>query len=178
MRKVVVEAYLADWKDRFEEEAVLLKTIFGTEIQRIHHIGSTSVDGLSAKPIIDMMPVVRDISKIDHFNKAMIANGYEPKGENGLPGRRYFQKGGNDRTHHVHMYEVGNPGIERHLAFRDYLNTHPNVKKKYGDLKESLARQFPYNIESYINGKEQLASGIERDALRWYKAADKSERTQ
>ncbi|GGA36320.1 GrpB family protein [Psychrobacillus lasiicapitis] len=169
MRKVVVEAYSADWKNRFEEEAVVLRTIFGNEIQWIHHIGSTSIDGLSAKPIIDMMPIVGDISKIDSFNNAMIAIGYEPKGENGLTGRRYFQKGGNDRTHHVHIYEAGNLGIERHLAFRDYLNTHPHVKKKYGDLKESLARQFPYDIESYINGKEQLASEIERDALKWYK---------
>lgn len=169
MRKVSVEEYSADWKKRFEEEAILLQKVFGFEIQMIHHIGSTSVSGLSAKPIIDMMPVVRDITKIDVYNDAMIAIGYEPKGENGLSGRRYFQKGGNDRTHHIHIYEVGHPGIERHLAFRDYLCTHPNAKKKYGDLKEALAKQFPYDIESYINGKEKLASEIEGDALSWFK---------
>ncbi|MFJ7971126.1 GrpB family protein [Psychrobacillus sp. NPDC096389] len=169
MRKVIVEAYSADWKKKFEDEAILLQKSFGSEIQMIYHIGSTSVNGLSAKPIIDIMPVVRDITIMDEYNDQMAAIGYEPKGENGLPGRRYFQKGGNNRTHHVHIYEVGNPGIERHLAFRDYLSTHANAKKDYGDLKEELAKQFPYDIESYINGKEQLASEIERDALRWYK---------
>ncbi|WP_144510976.1 GrpB family protein [Bacillus sp. FJAT-22090] len=173
MRKVLVEEHSAEWKKKFEEEAILLQKAFGSEIQIIHHIGSTSVNGLSAKPIIDIMPVVRDISKIDTFNNEMIAIGYEPKGENGLPGRRYFQKGGNDRTHHVHIYEVGNPGIERHLAFRDYLSTHPNVKKKYGNLKVALAKQFPYDIESYIKGKENVASEIERDALKWYNDVEK-----
>lgn len=168
MRKVLVEEHSVEWKKKFEEEVILLQKVFSSEIQLIHHIGSTSINGLCAKPIIDIMPVVRDISKIDTFNNKMIAIGYEPKGENGLPSRRYFQKGGNERTHHVHMYEIGNPGIERHLAFRDYLRTHPNVKKKYGNLKEALAKQFPYDIESYINGKQHLASEIERDALKWY----------
>lgn len=80
-RKVTVEEYSTDWKKQFDEEAILLQKIFGLEIQMIHHIGSTSVNGLSAKPIIDMMPVVRDITKIDSYNDAIIAIGYEPKGE-------------------------------------------------------------------------------------------------
>lgn len=108
MRKVEVVAFSGEWEKKFVEEDILLQKIFGVEIQIIHHIGSTSVNGLSAKPIIDMMPVVRDINKIDTYNNAMIAIGYEPKGENGLPGRRYFQKGGDKRTHHIHIYEMGN----------------------------------------------------------------------
>lgn len=82
--------------------------------------------------------------------------GYDPKSENGLPGRRYFQKGGENRTHHVHMYQVASPEIERHLAFRDYLRSHLQVAKASGQLKEQLAHQFPYDIESYIKGKEHL----------------------
>lgn len=93
MRKVEVIAYSAEWKKKFEEEAMQLQAILGPEILAIHHIGSTSVHDLHAKPIIDIMPVVRDITKIQTYNHAMIAIGYEPKGENGLPGRRYFQKG-------------------------------------------------------------------------------------
>ena len=173
MRKVEVVAYSEDWKKKFDEEAILLQKIFGLEIQMIHHIGSTSVDGLSSKPIIDMMPVVRDIRKIDAYNSAMIAIGYEPKGENGLPGRRYFQKGGDNRTHHVHMYELGNPEIERHLAFRDFLRVHSIIARKYGDLKEALAEQFPYDIDAYINGKDKLAKEIEKQALHWYKSIPK-----
>ncbi|WP_411748323.1 GrpB family protein [Psychrobacillus psychrotolerans] len=173
MRKVEVVAYSEDWKKKFDEEAILLQHIFGLEIQIIHHIGSTSVERLSSKPIIDMMPIVRDIRKIDAYNSAMIAIGYEPKGENGLPGRRYFQKGGDNRTHHVHMYELGNPEIERHLAFRDFLRVHSIIARKYGDLKEALAEQFPYDIDAYINGKDKLAKEIEKQALHWYKSIPK-----
>lgn len=168
MRRVVVEEYVEDWKKKFQDEVILLQKIFGLEIQIIHHIGSTSVDGLSAKPIIDMIPVVRDITKIDAFNDAMIANGYEPKGENGLPGRRYFQKGGDNRTHHVHMYEMGNPEIERHLAFRNFLRKHPVIAVKYGDFKKMLAKQFPYDMAAYIKGKEELAKEIEQQAIDWF----------
>lgn len=173
MRKVEVVAYSEDWKKKFDEEAIHLQHIFGLEIQIIHHIGSTSVERLSSKPIIDMMPIVRDIRKIDAYNSAMIAIGYEPKGENGLPGRRYFQKGGDNRTHHVHMYELGNPEIERHLAFRDFLRVHSIIARKYGDLKEALAEQFPYDIDAYINGKDKLAKEIEKQALHWYKSIPK-----
>lgn len=173
MRKVEVVAYSEDWKKKFDEEAILLQHIFGLEIQIIHHIGSTSVERLSSKPIIDMMPIVRDIRKIDAYNSAMIAIGYEPKGENGLPGRRYFQKGGDNRTHHVHMYELGNPEIERHLVFRDFLRVHSIIARKYGDLKEALAEQFPYDIDAYINGKDKLAKEIEKQALHWYKSIPK-----
>lgn len=173
MRKVEVVAYSEDWKKKFDEETTLLQQIFGHEIQIIHHIGSTSVDRLCSKPIIDMMPIVRDIRKIDAYNSAMIAIGYEPKGENGLPGRRYFQKGGDNRTHHVHMYELGNPEIERHLAFRDFLRVHSIDARKYGNLKEALAEQFPYDIDAYINGKDKLAKEIERQALHWYKSIPK-----
>ncbi|MGE8077393.1 GrpB family protein [Peribacillus loiseleuriae] len=170
MRKVEVKPYNETWFSMFEEEANELHEIFGPEIIEIHHIGSTSVNGLQAKPIIDIMPVVRDINRIDEFNTAMYTIGYESKGENGIFGRRYFQKGGDNRTHHVHIYELDNPEIERHLAFRDYLRVHPDGAKKYGDLKEELSQRFPYEIESYIKGKDQLALEIERKAVAWYRS--------
>lgn len=151
----------------FAEEAEKLKLIFGNQLLDIHHIGSTSVQGLKAKPIIDIMPVVKDINIIDKCNEKMQDIGYEPKGENGIPGRRYFQKGGDNRSHHVHLYQVGSNEIKRHLVFRDYLQIHPDVMKHYGELKEKLAQQFPHDIESYINGKEHLVREIEVKALDW-----------
>ncbi len=164
-----MRSYNEKWPLLFVEEREKLKLLFGNEIIDIHHIGSTSVPGLKAKPIIDMMPVVKDIDLVDQYNQEMQAIGYEPQGENGIPGRRYFQKGGDNRSHHVHIYQVGSYDIERHLAFRDYLHRHPDVKKSYGDLKERLAQQFPYDIASYINGKERLVQEIEEKALDWYK---------
>ncbi|WP_100011235.1 GrpB family protein [Lentibacillus sediminis] len=171
MRKVEVTSYNINWPAMFKEEANKLHSIFGSETIEIHHIGSTSVNGLKAKPVIDMMPVVKNISRVDDFNTAMMGIGYEPLGENGISGRRYFRKGGDDRTHHVHVFELGSGDIERHLAFRDYLGTHPDALQSYGDLKEELARSFPDDMESYIKGKEPFVLEIERKALIWYQSS-------
>ncbi|SFD59779.1 GrpB domain, predicted nucleotidyltransferase, UPF0157 family [Lentibacillus persicus] len=168
MRKVEITPYNQAWPSMFEEEAKKLCRIFESEIIEIYHIGSTSVEGLLAKPIIDIMPVVRNIDRIDDFNNAMIDSGYEAKGENGLPGRRYFQKGGEERTHHIHFYEAGNSEIGRHLAFRDYLRSHPGAAEEYSNLKKELSQHFPYDIEAYISGKERLVSEIEKKAMTWY----------
>lgn len=165
MRKVEVRDYNADWKRQFEQAADEIQQILGEECVAIHHIGSTSVEGLAAKPVIDLMPVVRDINKVDGFNEEMERSGYEAKGENGLPGRRYFQKGGDLRTHHVHIYEKGNNEIIRHLAFRDYLRENPHEAKEYGTLKKKLAKEHPYDIQKYIEGKEQLVIKIEKRAM-------------
>jgi GrpB-like predicted nucleotidyltransferase (UPF0157 family) len=168
MRKFEVRPYNEQWFSMFEKEGNKLQKIFDSEIIEIHHIGSTSVNGLKAKPIIDIMPVFKDINRIDEFNREMVKFVYKPMGENEISQRRYFEKGRDKRTHHVHIYEFGNPEIVRHLAFRDYLREYPDVAKKYGDLKEELSQFFPYDIESYIKGKEQLVLEIEKKAVAWY----------
>lgn len=169
MRKVEVLDYDPEWKIRFEQEAAMLREVFKEELVYIHHIGSTSVPGLKAKPILDMMPIVKDISRVDAYDEMMRQLGYEPKGENGLPGRRYFQKGGNQRTHHVHIYGEGHPDIERHLAFRDFLRSHKEERGRYGALKAQLAKRYPFDMEAYITGKKELVLEIERMAVEWYR---------
>jgi GrpB-like predicted nucleotidyltransferase (UPF0157 family) len=168
VRRVEVTPYQESWASGYKKEAARLKAIFGEEIIAIHHIGSTSVKGMKAKPIIDLLPVVRSIDRVDMYNEKMIQIGYTPKGENGIAKRRYFQKGGDKRTHHVHMYEEGKFEIDRHLAFRNYLRSHPAAAKEYGDLKEELALRFPFDIKSYIKGKEQKGKEIEKQALAYY----------
>lgn len=167
MRKIEVVEFSTKWATDFHQESISLNDIFKEELLEIHHIGSTAVEGLSAKPVIDIMPIVRDIHQVDLCNEKMIMLGYTPKGENGLPGRRYFQKGGDNRTHHVHIYEQGNPEIERHLIFRNYLRKHPVAARKYGELKITLAQQFPYDVDSYINGKDKFVQTLEEKAKRW-----------
>jgi GrpB-like predicted nucleotidyltransferase (UPF0157 family) len=167
MRKVEVCPYNEEWPNMFRKEEKLLRSIYGSQIVSIHHFGSTSIKGLKAKPIIDIMPVVKEINEVDQFDDHMKANGYEPRGEYGIAGRRYFQKGGESRTHHVHIYQQGDKQIKRHLAFRDYLRIHSEQRNKYGNLKEILSQQFPYDIASYIKGKEQLVSELEKKALDW-----------
>lgn len=164
MRKVTVTDYQPEWEQQFQQAAKKIKDVFGEECIEIHHIGSTSIEGTAAKPVIDIMPVVREIESVDGLIGEMEKLGYESKGENGLPGRRYFQRGGDERTHHVHIYAEGNPEISRHLAFRNYLRGHPQEAEEYGILKKKLALDFPYDIEQYIAGKEELVARIEKSA--------------
>ncbi|MGP4108538.1 GrpB family protein [Virgibacillus sp. L01] len=168
MRKVEVTPYNDQWPLMFKEEAEKLSTIFGQEVLEIHHIGSTSIQGLEAKPVIDIMPVVKNISVVDSCNRSMESIGYEAMGEYGIAGRRYFQKGGDNRTHHIHVFESGSRHIDRHLAFRDYLRAHQYVAKDYGTLKRNLMEQYPYDMESYIKGKEAFVMKTEKSALAWY----------
>lgn len=166
---VIVTKYNENWNRMFEDEARKIKAIFGDELIDIHHIGSTSVPGLPAKPIIDLMPVVKDITRIDSFNEQMKELGYECMGEFGMKGRRYFRKGGNHRTHHVHAFQVDNTeDIHRHLAVRDFLRTHPEAASQYGSLKERLARQYPDDIEAYMDGKDSFVKNLEKKAIDWH----------
>ncbi|MFM1652852.1 GrpB family protein [Brevibacillus sp. B_LB10_24] len=167
--KVVVTEYNDTWNHMFSEEAQKIKGIFGDELVDIHHIGSTSVPGLKAKPIIDIMPVVKDIEKVDAFDEQMTGLGYECMGEFGIKGRRYFRKGGDNRTHQIHVFQVDNKeAIERHLAVRDFLRTHVEAAKQYGNLKEMLAKHYPDDIEAYMDGKDAFVKELERTALYWF----------
>lgn len=123
---------------------------------------------LKAKPIIDIMPIVKEIARIDLYNDAMIELDYEPLGEYGIPGRRYFRKGEETRTHHIHIFQQNNRlDITRHLAVRDYLRTHQDKALAYGELKEKLAAKFPFDNERYCNGKDEFVKSLEHLALTW-----------
>lgn len=115
--KVRLSEYEENWVRMFEDGAQLLRGVFGDEIIKFEHFGSTSVPGLKAKPVIDMMCLVKDIQKIDTFNERMNSLGYDVAGEWGIQGRQLFRKGGENRTHHIHVYQFDNPQIERHLVF-------------------------------------------------------------
>ncbi|STX51746.1 glutamate rich protein GrpB [Legionella busanensis] len=163
-RRIEVVPYNTNWPIEFAEEAGKIKEALGNNCIEIHHIGSTSVPDLAAKPVIDMIPVVLDITKVENANTAMQTLGYEAKGEYGMPFRRYFQKGSNQRTHHVHVYELGNSEIDRHLKFRDWLRAHPKDKEAYARLKETLAHQHPYDINTYCLGKESFIAATDKKA--------------
>ncbi|WP_337014073.1 GrpB family protein [Pantoea sp. AS142] len=139
MRKIIVVPYDNKWPEMFEAESLLIKILLGGVAKDIHHIGSTSVPGLSAKPVIDILLEVSDINELDGYNRAMINAGYVARGENGIPGRRYFIKGGDKRSHQVHAFAVGDMQVLRHLVFRDYLRENTNIAEKYAELKHSAA---------------------------------------
>ena len=172
MRKVEVVPYNHQWPQMFEDEASKIKTIMNEIMVEIDHIGSTSIPGMSAKPVIDILVEVNSIEKVDSYNQEMMDLGYDPKGENGIPNRRYFSKGGDNRTHHVHIFQSGNPEIARHLQFRDYLTAHPEDANLYSELKQSLAKQYPADIEQYILGKDKLVKELDEKAKLWGQRMD------
>ncbi len=126
-------------------------------------MGSTAIPGIKAKPIVDLLVEVDDIQAIDAYDERMISLGYLPKGEYGIPGRRFFIKGDEDvRTHNIHVYQAGNPEISRHLEFRDFLRVHEVEAQAYSLLKEELARKYPQDMDSYVNGKTEFIRDIEQ----------------
>ena len=165
---IVVTAWSPVWTERFAQEAAAIRRILGANCAAVHHIGSTAVPGLCAKPIIDILPVVYDLSLTDAAQAAFERIGYEYLGEFGIPGRRYLRKGGDERTHQIHIFaQSDRRNIERHLAVRDYLRTHPEAARQYGALKTALAARFPYDIEGYCDGKAAFMQRLEREALIW-----------
>ena len=157
------------WPAEYEAEATLIRTALGANVAALHHIGSTAIAGIFAKPIIDMLLVVHDLHALDDCSDAMVRLGYEPKGEFGIAGRRYFRKRSSEgvRSHHVHAFRQGNADVERHLAFRDYMNSHPPAAESYSVLKQALAAAHPDDIEAYMDGKDAFIKEHERKALEW-----------
>ncbi|OZM57578.1 hypothetical protein CIB95_04190 [Lottiidibacillus patelloidae] len=174
MRKTNILPWTDKWAKSYELEANKLKQIFRDEIIEIFHIGSTSIPTIGyAKPIIDILIVVKEIDKVDFYNEKMRLEGYEPKGEYGIEGRRYFPKSNNEhtqhRTHHVHIFQVGHGAIKGHLNFKEYLLLHPKRAKAYGDLKIALAKQFPDNHYDYQEGKQEFVEELVKEARDWAK---------
>lgn len=168
-QRVEVVGYRPEWERLYQTESGILRDILQGQLISVHHIGSTAVPGLAAKPVIDILAVVKEIGAVDAYSAAFEAEGYECMGEFGIPGRRYFRKGGDWRTHQIHMFAQGSrEEIRRHLAVRDYLRAHPAEAAAYGALKTRLAGQYPQDIEGYCDGKDAFVKRLERQALAWY----------
>ena len=163
---VTVSDYDPAWLEAYARERKAITGILGDNCLAIYHIGSTSVPGLPAKPIIDIMAAVRSLEQVDEAAGAFAGIGYEFCGEFGIPGRRYLRKGGDERTHQLHIFQAGDwNNIGRHLAFRDFMRSHEKEREEYGTLKKDLARRFPYDIGSYCDGKDAFVRSMEEKAL-------------
>src|SRR6185312_308974 len=121
MKQVTVVIYDPDWPAAFERAAREVNIALAESLLVIHHIGSTSIPGIHAKPIIDMLAVASDLSRVDEYSERMRAIGYEVMGEFGIGGRRYFRRDNavGVRTEQVRTFADGSPHVTRHLAFRD-----------------------------------------------------------
>src|SRR5205085_11751715 len=141
--------------------------------------GSTSIPGLPAKPIIDIVVVLQETETIDRFHASMEALGYRVRGEcldaeiPGTPGRFYFTKDtAGSRTHHVHVSALGHPEIADKLAFRDYLRANRERAMEYGILKQGLATDHRRDNIGYMRGKHAFVRTLLDEARQWVRARE------
>ena len=165
VRNIVVVPYDEKWKLCFEEIAEEVSAALGELVLSIEHVGSTSVPGLAAKPIIDIDVVIEDESKLDAVIKALAKIGYIHEGNCGIPGREAFCYEGKTHLmeHHLYVCPKNSSELRRHLSFRDYLRSHPAAVLEYSRVKEEAVRLFPHDIGGYINHKGTLIEKIYRE---------------
>ncbi len=166
--KIVIEDYNPGWPAYFEEERARLAQAFGPYALDIHHVGSTSVPGLGAKPIIDIAVATERYPLPDEVVARVLALGFEHKGEFGIPRRHYFRRASNGRYGvHVHANERTSDDYKRHLLFRDYLRAHPQRARAYEELKRRLAEQAGHDREVYTEMKAGFIMETLRLACEW-----------
>lgn len=156
-------AYDPKWKRLFEAEKASLQGVLGTKILDIRHIGSTSIPGMPAKPIIDIAIAVTDFEEAKGCIRLIEGLGYEYRGEFGMPRRHYFVKG-EPRLFHVHMSEIDSLEWQNTILFRDYLCTHEKAAREYAELKTQLALKYPRDRDAYLEGKTAFVEGVIRMA--------------
>jgi GrpB-like predicted nucleotidyltransferase (UPF0157 family) len=160
-RSVELVPHDPSWKNQFEAEAVYTRKILGNNLCEIDHIGSTAIPAIYAKPVIDLLVTVKDLSQVDALNSEFEKLGYECLSEYGIAGRRFYWKSKLKRTHHIHLFEQGNREIARHLAFRDYLLCQrADLRLPYESLKQQLAQQYLDDREGYTEAKASFIKEI------------------
>jgi GrpB-like predicted nucleotidyltransferase (UPF0157 family) len=172
--KVELVAHDPGWADAATTEGDLLATVLGPVLLVVHHIGSTSIPNIRAKPILDLIPVVTSLVELDEHRGRIEALGYDWWEEFGLPGRRYCTKDDLDthrRLVQLHCYETRSSEIVRHVAFRDYLRIRPDLARAYEQEKARCQALHPDNTHSYGTCKSAWIKHIETEALGWYIAA-------
>lgn len=141
----------------------------------IHHIGSPSVEGLPAKPVIDMLLEVSDVKLLDSITDAMETLGYSARGGNGIVGRRYFTKDGTLRTHQLHAFNTGDQQVVNHLAFRNYLAAKPRVAAEYARIKRQAVAICQNDAQRYAALKHDFIVYHLQLALTWQLTHSQSE---
>lgn len=168
VKEVRIVEYDPNWKKRYKEEAGRIKAILGDNFAGAYHIGSTVMKGVKAQPIIDILVVVKKAhladDKISEFTEA----GYEFKGEYGIENRRFYVKGGNNPTCHMHMFAEKAPkDIARFFAVSNYIATREEERKKYERFKVDLAAKYADDYASYSKKKKEYIDSIEEKAMEW-----------
>jgi GrpB-like predicted nucleotidyltransferase (UPF0157 family) len=174
---VILAPYNPKWPEMAASHAECLR-VLGACLVTVHHIGSTSVPGLAAKPIIDLMPLVTDMADLDRDRGHVEALGYNWHGELDVPGRRYCTLSDETgiRIAQLHFFNADSPQVERHIAFRDYLRSHPQVASAYETEKRRARDLHPNDSHAYTDEKAAWIREAEAKALLWFREQNTARR--
>jgi GrpB-like predicted nucleotidyltransferase (UPF0157 family) len=159
------------WAELAEHERRRLLDATGNVFNAVHHVGSTSIPGIVAKPIVDLMAVAADMASLEASRPAIEALGYAWHGEYGLEGRRFCTMTDaltGQRKLHLHCYVEGDHSIRRHLAFRDYMRARPDEAQAYEAMKQGCAAKHPDDSNAYTECKDCWIKRAEAEALKHY----------
>ncbi len=159
MSSIVVVDYDPQWPRLFESLREKVWSVVGDFAIAVEHVGSTSVPGLAAKPVIDLSIVVANDDDAGMAIRQLAVLGYKHRGNLGIEGREAFSNPPGLVPHHLYVCPKGSLGLRNHLQFRDYLRYHADAAKSYGTLKKQLAKSFPGNIDAYVDGKTNFIIG-------------------
>lgn len=158
---VNLSEYNPDWEKQFEYERNRIVGVLGDKVVAIEHIGSTSIMGLEAKPIIDIIVGVQDLDEVSNFVFLLCEIGYEYIHKPEFKDRRFFRKGRwRQGTSHLHICQFNSSEWIEKLLFRDYLRLHPHVAKEYSSLKKELADKYKFDRPTYTKRKEPFIKTI------------------
>lgn len=170
MDSIFITPHDPDWSSLYLSAEEEIRAACAPTPLLLFHIGSTAIPALAAKPIIDILGEVEDLDDIDRRTDALAALGFKPLGEFGMVQRRYFKRPATASFPcpiNFHVFAAGDPQIERHRRFRDYLRAHPFEAEKYDELKQSLAVIHTRDLDAYTEGKNRLIHELDRKALLW-----------
>ena len=176
-RSINIADYDSQWPLIFAELRRVIETALGGLALSIEHVGSTSIPGLAAKPIIDLDVVIESEALLPHVIQSLSGLGYVHRGDLGIAGREAFgredhidvPRDGTGRSwpdHHLYVCAQDSVELARHLAFRDFLRVNPDEASAYYRLKRELAQQYPHDIDSYIKGKSRFIEDVLQRARR------------
>ena len=160
-KNVVVEKWNPKWKDEFERIADSLGEDVIYNSVKIEHVGSTSVEGLSAKPIIDL-DIVIEKDKFAIIKELLNKKGYEYEGDLGIEGREAFSYSGKEElmTHHLYVCHQDSKELFKHITFRNFLKNNPDLAAEYSNVKEHAAVLYPDDIDKYMEFKSKIIEKI------------------
>lgn len=153
--KVVVCPYDERWRSAFESIKTEIEAALGHLCVGIEHVGSTSVENMSAKPCIDLDVIIDDYSCLDEVVCRLSAIGYIHEGNLGIKGREAFKYENKPHlmSHHLYVCPRDSDELNKHITFRDFLRENPEAVKKYSAVKETAAQLYPNDIDKYIKYK-------------------------